>query len=228
MKAHKAKTGCSGKRDRTAYVGRGQWDERHLLSDYKFLEEVKLADDIAKRSRPPAPKQELPPFLQNLVYQARRRGVQLHILAPGMEKRVHNSTRFDARQKLLRWHVAWKFVEAKLIVSDQRVHENTKLEDLLQHHLSLQPGEALKHHQLRNYVHAEGSPGGLAVLMKKERMPANAQEYYSIDIHQVLSKQLAGKIVVEYPTFLVLLPHELSQYKLVQPLATNYLHATPA
>lgn len=30
--AHKAKTGCSGKRDRTAYVGRGQWDERHLLS----------------------------------------------------------------------------------------------------------------------------------------------------------------------------------------------------
>lgn len=33
---------------------------------------MKLADDVAKRSRPPAPKQQLPDFLQTLVYQARR------------------------------------------------------------------------------------------------------------------------------------------------------------
>lgn len=50
----------------------------------------------------------------------RRRGVQLHILAPGMAKRVHNSTRFDPRQKLLRWHVEWSFVAAGVKVADQR------------------------------------------------------------------------------------------------------------
>ena len=95
--------------------------------------QVKLADDVAKRSKPPAPKPELPQFLQTLQYQARRRaqegdcwrswkqaavvavnklsqawgflnespvvvgscrrGVQLHILSPGMEKRRTNSTR---------------------------------------------------------------------------------------------------------------------------------------
>ncbi len=38
--AHKEATGCSGKRDRTAFVGRAAFDERTFLSDYRFLEEV--------------------------------------------------------------------------------------------------------------------------------------------------------------------------------------------
>jgi hypothetical protein len=45
-------------------VGRAAFDERTFLSDYRFLEEVQLADDVARRARPPAPKAELPPFLQ--------------------------------------------------------------------------------------------------------------------------------------------------------------------
>ncbi len=55
-------------------MGRAEFDERTFLSDYRFLEEVKLADDVAKRSKPPAPKLELPQFLQTLQYQARRWG----------------------------------------------------------------------------------------------------------------------------------------------------------
>lgn len=70
--AHKEASGCSGKRDRTAFVGRSEFDERTFLSDYRFLEEVKLADDVAKRSKPPAPKYDMPQFLQTLMYQARR------------------------------------------------------------------------------------------------------------------------------------------------------------
>lgn len=38
--AHKEATGCSGKRDRTAFVGRAAFDERTFLSDYRFLEEA--------------------------------------------------------------------------------------------------------------------------------------------------------------------------------------------
>ena len=53
-------------------MGRATFDERTLLSDYRFLEEVKLADDVAKRSKPPAPKYDMPQFLQTLMHQARR------------------------------------------------------------------------------------------------------------------------------------------------------------
>ena len=70
--AHKEAAGCSGKRDRTAFVGRAAFDERTFMSDYRFLEEVQLAEDVAKRSKPPAPKLDPPQYLQTLVYQARR------------------------------------------------------------------------------------------------------------------------------------------------------------
>lgn len=110
--AHKDASGCSGKRDRTAFVGRGEFDERTFMSDYRFLEDVQLAEDIAKRSKPPAPKLDMPQFLQTLVYQARRRGIQLHILPPGMEKRRTNSTRYDGRQQTLYWHIDWRFPAA--------------------------------------------------------------------------------------------------------------------
>lgn len=46
--AHKEATGCSGKRDRTAFVGRGAFDERTFLSDYRFLEEASGVPRVAR------------------------------------------------------------------------------------------------------------------------------------------------------------------------------------
>ena len=50
------------------------------------------------------------------------------------------------------------------------MHENTLLGQLLRAHLTLAPGEALKHHELREYVDA-AERGTLTVLLKKERTP---------------------------------------------------------
>lgn len=214
VKAHKEASGCSGKRDRTAFVGRANFDERTFFSDYRFLEEVKLVDDVAKRSKPPAPKLELPQFLQTLQYQAGRRGVQLHILSPGMEKRRTNTTRYDGRMRTLQWHVEWRFPAAEgAKAADHRVHENTVVGDLLRGHLALQPGAAARHHALREYN--EAGLGSLTVLMRKERTPANAVEYFEIDLTRPLRTQLAGKVLVEFPTFIVLLPREREDYAIL-------------
>ncbi|PRW59975.1 box C D snoRNA 1 [Chlorella sorokiniana] len=226
VKAHKEATGCSGKRDRTAFVGRGAFDERTFLSDYRFLEEVKLADDVAKRSKPPAPKPELPQFLQTLQYQARRRGVQLHILSPGMEKRRTNSTRYDGRMQTLYWHVEWSFPAAGCKATDTKVHENTPIAQLLAGHLALQPGAAAKHHALREY--REAGQEQLTVLLRKERTPANAAEYYEVDEGRPLRQQLAGKVLVEFPTLLVLLPAERDQYIILPAAATAAAGAAAA
>ncbi|KAL4859058.1 Box C/D snoRNA protein 1 [Chlorella vulgaris] len=215
--AHKDASGCSGKRDRTAFVGRGEFDERTFMSDYRFLEDVQLAEDIAKRSKPPAPKLDMPQFLQTLVYQARRRGIQLHILPPGMEKRRTNSTRYDGRQQTLYWHIDWRFPAADVGASSLKVHENRVVADLLRSHLALQPGAAARHHAVREYN--EAGLEALTVVMRKERTPANAAEYFEIDITRPLRQQLAGKVVVEYPTLLVLLPHEKERYCIVAPPA---------
>lgn len=51
--------------------------------DYRLLEELQRADDVAKRCRPPFPKAELPPHLSSLIYQAHRRHIDMRLMNPG-------------------------------------------------------------------------------------------------------------------------------------------------
>lgn len=214
VKEHKEATGCTGKRDRTAFLGRGELDERSLLSDYKFLEQVKLAEDVAKRAKPPAPKSELPHYLQSFIYQARRRGVQLHLLAPGMERRRSNTSRYDNKSQILSWRLEWSFVGAGSRTADTKVSEETIVEGVLAAHLTPPPGAALKTLELQRY--ADCGRENLVVLMRKERTPANSPLYYRIDCRRPLREVLQGKVIVEFPVLLVLLPEEAEGYNLVE------------
>lgn len=54
-----------------------------MPTDFGLLEEVSRAEDIARRSRPAAPKPQLPPALASLVFQASRRDTRLLIMPPG-------------------------------------------------------------------------------------------------------------------------------------------------
>jgi hypothetical protein len=228
VKAHKDASGCSGKRDRTSFLGRGQLDERSLMSDYRFLEEVKIAGDAAKRAKPPAPRQELPPFLQSLVYQARRRGVQLHILAPGMERRKSNTTRYDNRAGVLNWRVEWQFPAADAKAADVRMSEHAVLGEALRAHLRPPPGSTLKTPELERY--ALTPLNEFVVVLRQERTPANAPLYHRIDLAGTLGEALAGKIIVEYPVLMVLMPEEVrgGNYPLVEVQPKNADKAVPS
>ena len=68
---HKAATGCSGKRSRTAFVSLGTFSDRELLSDYRLLEETARAHDVAQRTKPPAPNWWPPKHLEMLRDQVR-------------------------------------------------------------------------------------------------------------------------------------------------------------
>lgn len=49
-KAHKASSGCSGKRDRTAFVGLGDITDTVLASDYMLLEDSRRRKDAGYRT----------------------------------------------------------------------------------------------------------------------------------------------------------------------------------
>lgn len=66
--------------------------DRELFSDFHLLEDTKRIADNARRHEPPQPRAELPAALATLRYQAQRRGVELLIQGPGMEKRQTNTT----------------------------------------------------------------------------------------------------------------------------------------
>lgn len=101
--------------------------------------------------------------------QARRQGILYDLLPPGMQRQKLNSSRFDKRSRTIFWHVHWHFPAAGESLHDQRVSEQIPLNQVLQQHISLTPGNSLRRHALRAYV--EAGVQNLQILMKKERCP---------------------------------------------------------
>lgn len=114
----------------------------YLYTDYFFLEEISRSTTTASRSRnelgpsnrPPHSKKRrvLPsnvtsmvnPHIssdwlnrfsktcQLLVEHAANRGVSLTLLAPGMSKRLRNTSYMDVKHSVLYWRVEWQFPSA--------------------------------------------------------------------------------------------------------------------
>ena len=55
---------------------------------------------------------------------------------------------------------------------------------------------------------------GLAILLRKERCPANEPRYYRFDPSATLASQLFGKCVIEFPVLRVVRSTELAEYQL--------------
>jgi hypothetical protein len=62
VSAHKTAAGCTGRRDRAAFVPLGGFSDATLLSDLRLLEETQFAADRAKRARA-AEEERRPPAL---------------------------------------------------------------------------------------------------------------------------------------------------------------------
>jgi hypothetical protein len=212
--AHKAAAPCSGKRDRAAYVGRRDFDERALLRDYRLLEEAARADDAARRARPPAGRPDPPPHLRALVAAAARARVRLELQAPGMARRRANTTRLEARGGTLAWRVEWRLPAAGLTLADARLTAAAPLRAALDEHLAPPPGGA-RAPALEEYA-AAAAAGALVVVARVERRPADAPRFHRVDPGAPLAAALAGRVVVEFPTLLVLLPREAAAYPLLE------------
>ncbi|KAJ4825134.1 hypothetical protein Tsubulata_040801 [Turnera subulata] len=100
VKAHKQRTSCSGKPNRTQFVPISQFDDNRLLSDYNLLEQIKTVADSARRTRNQLrayPNLRLPYHLQHLKKAAAKRSTKLLLLPSGMSKREKNQSRFNLR-----------------------------------------------------------------------------------------------------------------------------------
>lgn len=110
--------------------------------------------------------------------QARHRGIKYDLLPPGMHRQKLNSSRFEKRSKTIFWHVHWHFPAAGESVHDQRVSEQMPLNDVLQQHISLMPGNSVRRHALRAYV--EAGVQHLQILMKKEHCPVRCYAVHAL------------------------------------------------
>ncbi|XP_019618947.1 PREDICTED: putative box C/D snoRNA protein SPCC613.07 [Branchiostoma belcheri] len=214
VKKHKSDHGCDGVRDKTAYVPVKEFTERHLLSDYRFLEEVDRRVDNANRDVQ-AHKRTNNKFMNLLRSKARQSGVTLKLLPAGFTRRRQNTTQFNRKFQMMNWRVEWSFPQSDLeaLYSDKWVPEDTVLKTALEKYVDPEKANPVVRLRLKAYCSRELSH--IHLLMKVEERRANSVRYDELDADMTLKENLRGKVVVEFPTILVVLREQMHKYKLV-------------
>ena len=81
---------------------------------------------------------------------------------------------------------------------------------LLAQHLSSKPGSAAQLHQLRRFVQAPQA--SFSIVLQRPWQAADNPVYDVIDKSQTLASQLAGRCILEFPVFVVMLPEDVPVY----------------
>uniref|UniRef100_A0A4W3HMK8 BCD1 alpha/beta domain-containing protein n=1 Tax=Callorhinchus milii TaxID=7868 RepID=A0A4W3HMK8_CALMI len=195
VKKHKADAECNGVRDKTAFLAVNHFNEMHLLSDYRFLEDSGRLADSANRDasiRRPSSNQRL----KFMMYKARKCNIHLRFLPLGFSKRKENSTFFNKKEQVFYWHLKLVFPQSKTEYVEKRVPGSKTLEDILKKYIN--PKEA-------NPV----------IRQKYVLYTLISNLYFSLDSSESLTKNLGQKTIIEYPTIHIVLKEHSQQYRLL-------------
>ncbi|XP_015868093.3 uncharacterized protein LOC107405507 [Ziziphus jujuba] len=212
VKAHKQRTGCTGKRNQTQFVPLSQFDDKQLLSDYNMLEEVKRVAESAQRMRYNLCRYNyfrLPYHLRSLRNAASSRRTKLLFLPSGMSKREKNQTRYDQRKKSIYWTIEWQFHSADVVLLDHGVNENMNLCSAIGNHLKPGPWN----HPLRKFC--EEQLDHLKFFICKYPKGSKSP-FYELDSTIPIRQQFANLVILEYPVIYVFLPSQSCDFEVIR------------
>ncbi|KAM9384250.1 box C/D snoRNA protein 1 isoform 1-T1 [Pholidichthys leucotaenia] len=211
VKKHKEDSGCSGVRNKVAFVALSQFDEMVLLSDYRFLEDTgRFADGATRDNLIQAPRTTSK--TKKLAAHARKMNITLRFLPVTFTKSRENSTFFLAKEKLFLWHLKLIFPQSSSEFSQRRVSDKQTLKQILNAYIDPSESDPVTRQKLKMYVHAPFDH--VKVFMKAEERKANSVRYHELDLHKSLRDNLSNKTLIEYPVLHVVLKDYWKDYPL--------------
>uniref|UniRef100_A0A8C3SDK5 Box C/D snoRNA protein 1 n=1 Tax=Chelydra serpentina TaxID=8475 RepID=A0A8C3SDK5_CHESE len=202
VKKHKTALSCNGIREKAAFVSINEFSELNLLSDYRFLEDVGRMTDGAARDvslhRPTTNK-----FINYLKNRARKHNIHLKTLPIGFTKRRENSTTFNKKEQRFYWHLKLIFPHSHAEYTVKRVPEDKTLGEILKPYLDPEESDPVIRQRLKIYTMSPQSD--VQILMKIENRQHNSVSYDELHTSKSLLDNLKDKVVIEYPTLLVVL-----------------------
>ncbi|XP_068175647.1 box C/D snoRNA protein 1 [Antennarius striatus] len=211
VKTHKKNSGCSGVRNKTAFVSISQFDEIALLSDYRFLEDTgRFADGATRDGLIQTPRMTIK--AKKLAASARKMCITLRFLPITFTKSRENSTSFLRKEQIFLWHLKLIFPQSKAEFSQKRVSDRQTLEQILSSYIDPIKSDPVIRQKLKVYVHAPSDH--VKVFMKAEGRKANSVRYHELDIHKSLRDNLSYKTLIEYPVLHIVLRDKWKDYPL--------------
>ncbi|KAM9762498.1 box C/D snoRNA protein 1 [Menidia menidia] len=211
VKKHKDDSGCSGVRDKTAFVTLSHFDEMALLSDYRFLEDTgRFADGASRDNLIRTPRNTFK--AKRLASHARKMNITLRFLPVTFTKSRENSTFFLTKEKLFLWHLKLVFPQSSSEFSQRRVSERQTLMQILTPYIHPTDSDPVIRQKLKMYVLSPSDH--VKVFMKAEGRKANSVRYYELDLEKSLRDNLSYKTLIEYPMLHVVLKDHWKEYPL--------------
>ncbi|KAK2367175.1 HIT-type Zinc finger family protein [Trifolium repens] len=223
VKAHKLRTGCTGKRNQTQFVPISQFNDDILLSDYNLLEEVKRVAEAASRTRSKLGMYtnfRLPHYLKSLQNAARSRRTKLLFLPNGMSKREKNRSQYDHRKKSINWTIEWRFHSTSVVLHDHGVNENTSFCSILEKHFMPGPWN----HQLKEFC-ADQLDCLKLFIRKYPKGPKSP--FKELDMKAPIKQQLEDVVILEYPVVFVFLPSHSINFEVIKAVNPSIPKSPP-
>ncbi|KAG2375114.1 hypothetical protein C9374_010118 [Naegleria lovaniensis] len=115
FKNHKTTSKCTGKRDTTKYIDLKEFNDRHLKSDYNFLENLQSQTFHWSRQRDlekidSHTYQYHHPKVRELQYRATQKGIRMELMPQGMSKREQNTSYYNKKLDKIFWRLEFIFV----------------------------------------------------------------------------------------------------------------------
>ncbi|KAJ8332502.1 hypothetical protein SKAU_G00422910 [Synaphobranchus kaupii] len=214
VKKHKSESGCSGTRDKTAFVPISKFDEMSLLSDYRFLEDTGRLVDSTHRD-PLVQRPLTTKYTKMMMRKAHSFNLRLKLLPPGFSRRCENSTFFHKKAEQFFWHLKLLFPQSAAEYTQYRVPDDRTLQQVLSPYIHPTESEPVRRQRLKAYVLAP--PDQVKVFMKVENRSSNCARYHELDVQKTLRENLRFKLVVEYPQFHITLREHCKNYPLFTP-----------
>lgn len=214
VKKHKDDSGCSGVRNKTAFVTLSHFDEMTLLSDYRFLEDTgRFADGATRDNLIQAPRITLK--AKKLAANARKMNITLRFLPVTFTKSKENSTFFFTKEKQFMWHLKLVFPQSSSEFSKRRVPDSQTLTQILTAYIHPTESDPVARQKLKMYVHHQFDD--VKVFLKAEGRKANSVRYHELDMEKSLRDNLSYKTIIEYPVLHVVLRDHWKEYPLKGP-----------
>ncbi|KAG9269165.1 box C/D snoRNA protein 1 [Astyanax mexicanus] len=209
VKRHKLQSGCSGVRDKTAFVVLSQFSEINLLNDYRYLEETaRVADKPIRDTILHTPSHTTNPkkLLNKNAVAAK---VNLRLLPRSFSRHKENTSGYNKSEKKLYWHLKLHFPQSSAEYTD-RVPEDRALQQILSDYIHPTESDPVKRQRLKLYVLTP--PDQMCVFLKSEQRRPESPKYHELNLKNTLRENLMFKTVVEYPELHVVLREHRDEY----------------
>lgn len=178
-----------------------------MISDYLYLKETfKRAEELPKlKNGHPRCNHSNTRWIL-IQNRTKELNINLEWLPVNASRRKSNTTIYNRITDVIYWRVEWRFGDTVLFSND--TEDCKTLGSVLYSVVNNYKQE------LSSILEAEPFIENLHLLMKVEHQPVVLTSYHYLDPHLSIRENLQGKIVIEYPCILVVLPSLLHNYKI--------------